>query len=297
MTDLLEELEYPTAKARETGIASMTSKELLERLQRHYIKPGEQWAGGVFVPECGMNGATGSRADALYVGFTSTSGRLLVGHELKVSRADWRRELDQSGKADFWADNCHQWIIVAPGPQVVPAEEVPHGWGLMYPSTRTKTRMQIVIKPVTHQDRTPSWTAVRSIMSRLDTLRVQEQGRVRVKALEDARKRAKEELEARQRPSDPMTAEERQRLATLDQIEAFLGRKVERYAWKDNGESVGADRAAAALRLLAAADAMGLETSGYADEALRRQIKDVTKGLNAFAEMRDAFLALGKPSK
>lgn len=77
----------------------MRTDGLLERLERHYIKPGEPLAGGVFLPEVGINGGGSSRCDAIYVGFTSTSGRMLVGHELKVSRADWRRELDQPGKA------------------------------------------------------------------------------------------------------------------------------------------------------------------------------------------------------
>lgn len=80
----------------------MRTEELLARLQRHYIKPGEQFPGGIFLPEVGWNGRSGGRVDALYVGFTSTSGRRLVGHELKVSRSDWRHELDQPGKADGW---------------------------------------------------------------------------------------------------------------------------------------------------------------------------------------------------
>lgn len=96
-----------------TAVKPVRAADLLTRLQRHYIKPGEVLPGGVFVPEVGVNGGVQSRCDAIYVGFTSTSGRQLVGHELKVSRADWQHELDQAGKADFWHDNTHQWYVAA----------------------------------------------------------------------------------------------------------------------------------------------------------------------------------------
>lgn len=92
---------------------SNATRELLDRLQRHYIKPGEPLPGGVFLPEVGWNGGTGGRGtfgtggtcDAIYIGFTTTSGRVLVGHELKVSRADWVKELNSPGNAFIWAGN------------------------------------------------------------------------------------------------------------------------------------------------------------------------------------------------
>ena len=63
-------------------------------LERHYIKPGPLLPPGIFLPEVGWNPAGGASGraggcDAIWVGFTTTSGRILVGHELKVSRADW----------------------------------------------------------------------------------------------------------------------------------------------------------------------------------------------------------------
>jgi hypothetical protein len=152
----------------------MDTAELLARLQRHYIKPGENLPGGVFIPECGWNGPGGTRqVDALYVGFTTTSGRILVGHELKISRTDWLTELKSSGKSDDWADECHEWWLVVSDPAIVHPGELPAGWGLMIPG-RSKTRMQIQQapdrKPRSH---TPSWDATRSIIARQDTLRAQ----------------------------------------------------------------------------------------------------------------------------
>jgi hypothetical protein len=154
--------------------AQMRTDELMARLRRHYIKPGENLPGGVFLPECGWNGPGGVRqVDALYVGFTTTSGRLLVGHELKISRADWLTELKTPGKSDDWADQCHEWWLVVNDPTIVHPGELPAGWGLMSPG-RSKTRMEVHTaadrKPRTHA---PSWDAARSIIARQDTLRAQ----------------------------------------------------------------------------------------------------------------------------
>ena len=56
--------------------SAMTAGELLGRLRRHYIEPSRRLPGGIFVPEVGMNGGYGAgrRCDAIYVGFTTTSG-------------------------------------------------------------------------------------------------------------------------------------------------------------------------------------------------------------------------------
>jgi hypothetical protein len=174
----------------------MTSptQDLLARLERHYIKPGDRLAGGVFLPEVGWNGGTSlSRADALYVGFTGSSGRLLVGHEIKVSRADWRKELDTPGKADAWADQCHAWYVVAPSMTIVGPDELPDGWGLLIPNARSSVRMDIIVKAHVHRSRQPSWDAVRSLLARADTLRA---SAIAAEALR-ARDKAQAEVEER----------------------------------------------------------------------------------------------------
>lgn len=264
------------------------TKTLLEVLERHYIKPGA-FPGGIFLPECGINGNGGqSRADALYVGFTSTSGRLLVGHELKVSRSDWRKELDTAGKADFWADNCHQWIIVAPGPEVVPAEEIPHGWGLMYPNPRTTTRMKVIIKPETHTARVPSWTAVRSIMARLDTLQHGRVSEIQRTALEEARQQADREAQVRHQHSGALTPGQKQRLDLLDRLENVLGAPLG-YGWGDD-DTVSPELVAAALRLAETADTMAPATHGT--DTLRRAAEAVLAGLEEYDVARKSLLDL-----
>lgn len=278
-----------------TGARGET-KTLLALLQRHYIKPGA-FPGGVFIPECGVNGGgAGSRADALYVGFTSTSGRVLIGHELKVTRADWRRELDHSGKADFWADNCHQWFIVAPGPEIVPKEEVPHGWGLMYPNPRTTTRMQIVVKPVTHADREPSWLAVRSIMARLDTIQHGRIHQVESEALDKARERAERELRDRaaRQTSGELTEDLRRRLEILGIIEQVLGHDIEVYSW-DKKNRLGAETAGRALRLALDFAELGIGPHRHTADQLRREASQMLDALDAYEQSRLGLLdAVGR---
>ena len=213
--------------APDTGSAGASARtitqDLMARLQRHYIKPGQPLPGGVFVPEVGENGGWGSgrRCDAIYVGFTSTSGRLLIGHEVKASRTDWLTELSNLSKADTWADQCHEWwLVTVPG--VVKDGELPAGWGLMLPGT-SKTRMSIHTRAERHTSRRPSWDAVRSIIARQDTLRAQaiEQGALKARADNEAEiaRRVDQTLEYRIRDL-PDSAELKSR---LDRIETALG--------------------------------------------------------------------------
>jgi len=171
-----------------------TAKLMQEQLRRHYIAPGDL-PGGAFLPEVTMGSAGGGRADALYVGFTSTRGHRLVGHEIKVTRADWLHELDQPEKAEVWASQCHAWYVVAPSTDIVRPEELPEGWGLMVANPRTATRLDIVVKAELHSDRIPSWTAMHSVVKRQDTLRANAIHAARKKAGDDAAAAMSVELE------------------------------------------------------------------------------------------------------
>jgi len=167
--------------------SAMTTAELMRRLRRHYLPETEMLPGGILVPEVGGNASyvTNRRCDAIHVGFTSASGRILTGHELKVSRADWRHELDTLGKSDHWSDACHAWVVVAPSIDIVPVEEVPAGWGLMTPDPRSKRRFKTHVRPAIKQDHNPPWWAVRAVIARQDTLRANAE-RQRVKSAMDA---------------------------------------------------------------------------------------------------------------
>lgn len=206
----------------------LVTQDLMTRLERHYIKPGQGFSGGVFVPECGLNGeSSGRRCDALYVGFTSTSGRILVGHEVKASRSDWLHELDQIHKADQWADQCHEWWLVT-APDVLHDGELPAGWGHMVPGP-SRTRMRVLAKPRRHLERQPSWLVTRSIMARLDTLQVQAMAQHRVDVRKDLQAEHQRELETLRERTQPVDGRVARKAAILDEIEAALGVNFESY--------------------------------------------------------------------
>jgi hypothetical protein len=76
-------------------------------------------------------GFTGNRwADALAMGLWPSRGLHLNGFEIKVSRADWLRELKRPDKAEEIACYCDFWWVVAPV-NVVTLDELPIAWGLL----------------------------------------------------------------------------------------------------------------------------------------------------------------------
>lgn len=230
--------------------SAWTSTVLIDRLRRHYIDPGQDFPGGIFAHEVGWNGnaAGTTRCDAIYIGFTATSGRMMVGHEVKVSRSDWRRELDKKTKADRWHDACHAWYVVAPSTDIVPVEELPAGWGLLIPNPRSKVRMQVVVKAAERIDYQPPWDAVRSVLGRYDTLRAETIHRAAKKAQDKAREQLLADRRTSGRP--PMTAEHEGRLAALDRLEKALGVKVSEWRYQPRDGEVPAEHLAAALDLV-----------------------------------------------
>lgn len=261
-------------------MTTATTPELMALLRRHYIKPGAPLPGGVFLEEVGWNGGAGSgRVDALYVGLTGSSGRQLVGHEVKVSRADWLAELRKPGKADEWADQCHAWYLVTL-PGVVFEGELPAGWGLMFPG-KSKTRMHIETPARRYPDRTPSWDAMRSIVGRQDSLRAQAiaegQSEAYRKAVADADARVELIVAARLRG----TAADG---ATVDELERYrraLGRLVDaETGWPRDG--ITAERLADLAALVA-----GSRDLRTAAEDLRRPY--MAAGTAAMRQAADAF--------
>jgi hypothetical protein len=263
--------------------------DLLERLRRNYIKPGQDPAGGVFIPECGWNGGVStSRCDALYIGFTSTSGRTLIGHEIKASRADWLHELNQPGKADAWADQCHAWYVVAPSLDVVHIDELPAGWGLLTPGA-SRTRMNVRVPAHFELRRQPSWDAVRSILARLDTLQRGAIAEIRVEAAE----RITREVE--ERTKDARAAwEERSGDSHATRTLAAISEAVqlEIGTWRDNG--IGPDELNDAVLRYIAADRdihravdQLLNRYSLSPGAVRHAVTELERAIAAVKQLRD----------
>src|SRR5579859_3147977 len=60
------------------------------------------------------------------------SARLtLHGHEIKVSRSDWLRELKDPSKAAEFIPYMNSWWVVVPDARIVRDGELPDDWGLL----------------------------------------------------------------------------------------------------------------------------------------------------------------------
>lgn len=111
--------------------------KIIELLSTRYS--GQEWAFIRKVPN-GTGMAMSRTADAIAMGLWPSKGLHLHGHEIKCSRSDWLREIQDVTKAEAFAQYCHFWWIVAPK-GVVELPELPANWGLIIP-TGTSLRVK-----------------------------------------------------------------------------------------------------------------------------------------------------------
>lgn len=122
---------------------------LRNRLRHHFIAPKSgDTADSVFLTDVAAPDESGRRADAVHIGLRHTRGFGEIDVcELKASREDWLRTLDESVEAEGWWPYCSRFWIVAPSIEVVHPAEVPDLWGLMVPKTSGR-RFEVVRKPL-----------------------------------------------------------------------------------------------------------------------------------------------------
>jgi hypothetical protein len=75
-------------------------------------------------------GRASRRADALAMNLWPSRGLEIRGFEIKVSRSDLKRELDDPSKADAVGGFCHSWALATPTGLVRSTDNVPACWGL-----------------------------------------------------------------------------------------------------------------------------------------------------------------------
>ncbi len=118
-----------------------TARDMVAMLRRHYL-PESKEPGGIFAPEIQAPGSS-RRADLIWQGVT-VIGRDLVGHEIKVTRADLLAELAEPAKADPWMRYCDRWYLVIPTMELAEGLELPPAWGVMTPPSGRRTRSMTV---------------------------------------------------------------------------------------------------------------------------------------------------------
>jgi hypothetical protein len=70
-------------------------------------------------------------ADFMVMDLWKSTGFEVAGHEVKISRGDWLRELKSPDKAGEFAPYVNRWWVVVPSLVIVVMGELPAEWGLM----------------------------------------------------------------------------------------------------------------------------------------------------------------------
>lgn len=70
-------------------------------------------------------------ADAVVMGLWPSRGLTFTGCELKVSRSDWKKELDNPEKSEKFIRYCDSWYLVAGDASIVKPGELPDKWGML----------------------------------------------------------------------------------------------------------------------------------------------------------------------
>ena len=136
-----EELVGPEAVVDEELEANekLQAHDLFHRLQGTFSEPN-------YITLEEVRDATGfdgvRTADALAISLYRSRGKALWGFEMKVSRADWLKELKQPEKAESILRYCDYWALVVPNKDIVKSGELPPTWG-MY--VAQKTRLKCVV--------------------------------------------------------------------------------------------------------------------------------------------------------
>lgn len=244
----------------------MTSSELDELLHLHYISEKDQFdlagAGAVYLTEVTAPGHSGRRADAVHIGLWSSRGAGTVEVcELKVSRADWLKELKEPKKAEAWWPYCNLFWLVVPHAGIVQEGELPKGWGLMMPSGGKSRRFKVLQKPEEKDSEITPGLLI-TLLKNTETTRtnaLQQQERVLRQKFYDQEKQT-------QRQRGLFNEKDKRRLELLDRLEAALGVELTDYSWEEKLQPEGAARA---LKALAGGEAALDKTKDRAESAVR----------------------------
>lgn len=155
----------------------------------------------------------GRKLDLLVVSLWRSRGLQVDGVEIKVSLSDWKRELLNAEKADFWWRHTNRFWVAVPAKLVEGVKpDLPPGWGLL--SCEPGAAPKIAVRPESRTAEPLSWATCVGLMraaadSGLNALhRAEARGRERG---------YKEGIEAAERKSGDRVAK-----AALDELRATV---------------------------------------------------------------------------
>ncbi|ARQ95305.1 hypothetical protein [Bradyrhizobium phage BDU-MI-1] len=131
--------------------------------------PKRHARGCVAIPElrigCGYAGGADRSIDLWVIDANATKGCTATSYEIKISRADFKKDLEQPLKqrgARLFSD---QFFYVAP-PGLIKPEEVPVWAGLLEPTGHNWTPFKVIVPAPIRSKDAPSWPLVVSMLRR-----------------------------------------------------------------------------------------------------------------------------------
>lgn len=124
-------------------MATMTASEVKEALTGRW--PASEYLSIYEAPQ--SSDRQGRRLDVVVVSLWRSRGLQMDGVEIKVSMSDWKRELDEPAKADWWHQRVHRFWIAAPAEVAKKIKpQLPVNWGLLS-VTASGVRVSVTPEP------------------------------------------------------------------------------------------------------------------------------------------------------
>lgn len=124
-----EKLEELLEKDREDLSDSEVTSLIKLSIRKRFDSP--EWMLFFEVPanEASEKGYGHKRADAIAINSYPGRNFRVVGLEFKASRSDWKRELNDGAKSNYFVRQCDDWYVVTGRSDIIRDGELPQGWG------------------------------------------------------------------------------------------------------------------------------------------------------------------------
>lgn len=144
---------------------SLTAKDILKALRADYGQPGMPWVlFDEFSPGTGASQSATCRIDAWALNCWPSAKFATVSYEIKVSRADYLREMRDPSKRKFGMQWSNFFYFITPAGLLIP-DALPPECGLV--EVNADLSLRTLAKAAYRETPAPTWTFVAAIARRV----------------------------------------------------------------------------------------------------------------------------------